>query len=137
MFYSYSDIFHVFERGCNTTSGRAVAVPQPQGDLRCVPAAESIQPSLKFLQPPQELTSHRCEWTENAAAGKMAPEPPPLKGENLSRVPTPSCPSTFRRQSPVFAAGGFVVCRRSPFGPESLFFLLRTVGRMEPPLGHF
>lgn len=74
---------------------RVALSPTAGGPPVCSSPAERIQPSLKFLQPPQELTSHRCQWTENAAAGKMAPEPAPLKGENFSLFPTPSFPVNF------------------------------------------
>lgn len=102
--------------------------PHRRGSSSPFQPADSIQPSLKFLQPPQELTSHRSKWTENAAAGKMAPEPAPLKGENFSHCPTPSRPSTLLRQSPESGSGGCVVCRRFPLVWSRFSALLRLAG---------
>ncbi|RVE71351.1 hypothetical protein OJAV_G00051080 [Oryzias javanicus] len=41
--------------------------------------SSSVQPKLR-PSAQQELTSPLCNWTENAAAGKMAPNTAPLKG---------------------------------------------------------
>lgn len=77
-----------FSRRCLPSSTRWRCFPAsvgPEGrPAESFPS--SVQPKLR-LSAQQELTSPLCNWTENAAAGKMAPNTAPLKGEKQTFKP--------------------------------------------------